>query len=71
MTAEPIFIAQIEQDPSLHRAWFDACTQQAKQKGCTFGRYSVHEDNERLALAEGWVDRPDAQGEQRWSLVAS
>lgn len=66
VNAEPIFIAQIEQDPSLHRAWFMKRTDEAEEIGCMFGRYSVHPDNERLALIEAWTERPEDQGEVRW-----
>jgi hypothetical protein len=68
---EPIFIAQIEQDPDQHMQWFSKCTDEAKLKGCTFGRYSVHPDNERIALVEAWTEAPDDQGQQRWMLTAS
>lgn len=67
--SEPKYIRQVHQDPSLHRVWFEKCTAEAQAEGCTFGRYSTHPDDEHLALVEGWVDRPDDQGDTRWQLT--
>ena len=71
MTVEPIYIAQVEQDPDLHRRWFMARTDDAEAMGCMFGRYRVHPDNERIALIEAWTERPDDQGPLRWALTAA
>jgi hypothetical protein len=68
---EPSYIAFIKQNPSLHRAWFAAQAEQGKVQGCTFGRFSVNDDDEQLALVEGWTERPDDQGEIRWHLTKS
>lgn len=64
---EPSYIRLAEQDPALHRGWFESCSREAKVDGCTFGRFTVHPNNERMALVEGWIDKPDNQGEPRFA----
>lgn len=69
MSDEPVYIRQNgDCDPDNHRAWFRECAAEARALGCTFGRHSVHPDNERLVLVEGWLKQPKDQGEVRWAF---
>ena len=69
--SEPTYIRQVHQDPDRHRDWFDSCAADMKVEGVSFARYSVHPQDEQLALVEGWQEKvvPD-QGEPRWSFAA-
>ena len=69
---EPDFLSQCGEalTPGQRREWFRFEAFQAEEKGATFHRYSVHPDIPNLILYEGWKERPDEQGEQRWQFVA-
>jgi len=66
--SEPLFIARgtMTDDPADSRQWFREQTQEAHTSGCGWIRGSYDEDR-RLLLLEGWVDRPDEEGQQRWT----
>lgn len=66
---EPDFIAQVQQDPALHREWWKVRAAEASNAGCTFARCAYHPQDATIALFEGWKVRPDDQGEPRWQLV--
>lgn len=69
---EPIFVAQTSEPEHLAdpAAWFRGMLEQAKAEGAVLARCSRHDDPPAL-LFEGWAERPDEQGEQRWSWAAS
>lgn len=72
--SEPIYIAQtFEPEHMKGKAaldWWRARGAEAIAKGATFPRYSWREDPPGL-LIECWEQRPDDQGEQRWSLCSA
>jgi hypothetical protein len=49
--------------------WFQAAGAEARQKGCTFARFSYHPDIPNLRIVEGWIARPTDQGDIRWALT--
>lgn len=71
MSLEPIFIRRVEQDHDLHRGWMEKCLEESKAQGCVFGRFSIHPDNNRLALVEAWAETPEDQGDVRWDTPES
>lgn len=67
---EPDYIAQVEQKPELHRAWWRERAIDAAAMGCTFSRASYMQDRWRhFAMFEAWKVRPDDQGEPRWQIT--
>lgn len=69
---EPVLVRQTAEPEHLaaKREWFvEAAADAVVNDGCTFFRYSVHEEPEAL-LIEGWTGRPADQGNQRWSFTA-
>jgi hypothetical protein len=71
VSVEPKYIAQVEQDPELHLAWWRLRMSEARSEGCTWFRYTWHERNPSLALIEAWEVRPDDGGAFRWQLAAA
>lgn len=68
---EPFFIqqAEVEGGENVKRNWFNNAGKEAHAEGMTFFRASYHPDNTNLLLFEGWKNRPQNQGEPRWSLT--
>ena len=62
----PSYIAQVQQNPNLHRAWWGKREAEARAEGCTFFRYSYDADDDSIALIEGWRERPADQGPLRF-----
>ena len=69
--AELIYLRQSAErrTPSERSAWFQACADEARRKGCQWLRFSVLPDNDNLTLVEGWDERPASEGDQRWQLT--
>lgn len=70
---EPIVVRQTSEPEHLEspRDWFsDAAADASVDEGCTFFRYSHHDDPQAL-LIEGWAERPADCGEQRWVFSTS
>lgn len=67
MSEEPKIVTEVEQDSSSHRSWYKQQMEAARADGCTFARFSYHEENPRRALFEAWVVQPADQGPQRWT----
>jgi hypothetical protein len=68
---EPDFISQNAEpmDRDTRLAWFAARNVEAKERGATFGRASIHPEH-GWALFEGWKVEPEDQGAQRWQVAA-
>jgi hypothetical protein len=68
---EPDFLSQTAEpmDQEARLAWFVDRNAEAKERGATFGRASVHPEH-GWALFEAWKVRPEHEGEQRWQVVA-
>lgn len=67
---EPKYVVQTVQNPDDHVQWFSDHAFKARDEGCTHARFSVHPHDERMALVEAWVTRPDDEGAQRWQFEA-
>lgn len=70
LNSGPGFVAQVEQTPFSHPEWFKKTRDEAESKGFKHFRFSIHPINMDLALIEGWVQQPECEGSQRWSLNA-
>jgi len=57
------------QNEAQGREWFDLQTNQAKEAGMTFARYTIHPDIAGLILFEAWRRQPKHQGEPRFALT--
>lgn len=70
---EPEFLSQCGEplSPEEQRAWFKARADEAKAQGATHGRFSIHPTEPNLILFEGWKERPESDGEQRWQFSAA
>lgn len=69
MTA-PIYIAMGHGSTFMEKQkWWTARQSEAVEEGCDFFRYSVHPNDPRLILIEGWKGWPDDQGEPRWFMT--
>lgn len=73
---EPVYIAQTAEPEHLTPeglgAWYQRCIEEGRARGCTFGRFSVDDHtNVKMALVEGWVERPEDQGEIRWQMTTT
>lgn len=69
---EPVYVAQTDEIGEALDAmtWWQLRAKEAfETHGATFFRYSVwSESMPNLILIEGWVERPDDQGELRWAV---
>ena len=65
--SEPDFIYQtVEEFPDVDTRlkWFDDRALDAKEQGCRWARFSIHEKH-GWCLFEGWKAKPDDEGEIR------
>lgn len=75
--AVPDFATQIRIDDDVTdlaaviQEWIAMRCDEFRKEGATFFRASVHPDDGRLALVEGWKFRPEDQGEPRFFLTAA
>lgn len=71
---EPFFIAQTSEPEHLAdpQSWFRAQGEKAHAEGGTWPRYSVDKIGAppTILLFECWKERPEDEGEQRWSIEA-
>lgn len=72
--SEPIYIAQTFEtehlvDPVAARAWFAARGVEAHDRGATYPRMTVNDDQTGL-LFEAWTEKPKDQGDPRWAFAA-
>ena len=68
--SEPIFIAQTSEPEHLadSHAWLQKVAPEARAKGCKHARVT-HMDNPAALLFEAWAERPETEGEPRWSFT--
>ncbi|MBB4377333.1 hypothetical protein [Bradyrhizobium sp. SBR1B] len=55
--------------PDQRREWGRKRVDEARAEGATFHRLSVHPDLPDLVLHEGWIAKPEDQGERDFHLV--
>lgn len=69
--SDPFYIRQTAEpmEPDKQRAWFQACADEAKAAGATWCRFSVHPQDARILLVEGWKHRPSHEGELRFGSI--
>lgn len=69
---EPEFLAQSGEPMSSEERliWLEAQAAAGRAAGATFFRASIHPGISDLILMEGWIVRPDEQGEPRWQMEA-
>ncbi|MEM6623845.1 MAG: hypothetical protein AAF674_16575 [Pseudomonadota bacterium] len=72
--AEPVFIAQtferaIVYDLSAFNLWMRQQIEVAKSRGANWGRATLSDAHDGV-LYEAWTERPDDEGQPRWSLAA-
>lgn len=70
--SEPTYIRQSGDilTPAEKRAWLEGAVAEARTEGATWFRATEHPAIPNLLLLEGWTERPDSEGEQRWALTA-
>ena len=65
---EPFYVNQThEPDKARQGPWLLQCSKDAKAMGATWVRCGYHPDNESMIIVEAWYERPQCEGEQRWS----
>lgn len=67
---EPFFIAEIYQDPALHKAWVDTKVAENNTDGFGYYRFSMDPRNSYKGVLEIWKKRPDNDGLPRWGRKA-
>lgn len=65
----------VRQTADIHpediRMWFAMCSDEAREEGATFCRFSVDDhENPKAAIVEGWKKEPKDQGDIRWALTS-
>lgn len=69
---EPDYLAQTA-EPMDHQqrwAWCEDHARRAEEAGCTWRRYTIHQERSELLLMEGWKVRPENEGEPRFQFAA-
>lgn len=68
--SEPKYVVQTGEalTPEESRAWIQKRVDEAKAEGCRYFRAS-HNEKPFALLVEGWEERPEDEGPQRWSFV--
>lgn len=66
--SDPDFVAETfdAYDYTHALQWWKGMVDHAKSRGCTWPRFSW-DDERRGLLFEAWKERPENEGQQRWS----
>lgn len=70
--SEPDFLSQCADpfaDDDARHKWFHERAAEAKAKGATWCRYTIHPER-GWTLFEGWKVRPENDGEPRWQIAS-
>ncbi len=73
VSPEPVYVRQSGDELTDEQSyqWFRDAWREAQREGCTHWRMSGHPDIPNLRLFEGWIERPDEEGDQRWALTST